>query len=261
MMKGLLLKDFYTAGNYKRSFFLLAAMVVIFIFAGMTTGSYIFLVLILMSTTIVNGNFSYDESARWDRFACALPLKRSTIVAARYLFALLFMLALVLAGGLLLVIAAVVRGQTETLPVSLVGILAASLFSLFSMSITLPASYKLGPEKARIINIISYAVLFGAYALVIFLLPKDFDPASLPAMVTPHTSHHRPVCLRRAQHWHLYRLLLPLPPLLRKTGFLAATLLEQFPPEWAVYRNIQSRLPLGNLDCAYTAKCGIVKFT
>ena len=38
-------------------------------------------------------SFSYDEAAKWDRYAAVLPVGRTAVVKARYLFLLLVLLA------------------------------------------------------------------------------------------------------------------------------------------------------------------------
>ena len=38
-------------------------------------------------------SFSYDEEAKWDRYAAVLPVGRTAVVKARYLFLLLVLLA------------------------------------------------------------------------------------------------------------------------------------------------------------------------
>ena len=43
-------------------------------------------------------SFSYDEAAKWDRYAAVLPVGRTAVVKARYLFLLLVLLAVVWSG-------------------------------------------------------------------------------------------------------------------------------------------------------------------
>ena len=90
-------------------------------------------------------SFSYDEAAKWDRYAAVLPVGRTAVVKARYLFLLLVLLATLLASmGLGLMIA----------------------------DIMLPVVYQLGPERARpwmyVIIFAPIVVLLGGAKLGLF---------------------------------------------------------------------------------------------
>ena len=45
-------------------------------------------------------SFSYDEAAKWDRYAAVLPVGRTAVVKARYLFLLLVLLAAAATGAI-----------------------------------------------------------------------------------------------------------------------------------------------------------------
>ena len=90
-------------------------------------------------------SFSYDEAAKWDRYAAVLPVGRTAVVKARYLFLLLVLLATLLVSmGLGLMIA----------------------------DIMLPVVYQLGPERARpwmyVIIFAPIVVLLGGAKLGLF---------------------------------------------------------------------------------------------
>ena len=74
-------------------------------------------------------SFSYDEAAKWDRYAAVLPVGRTAVVKARYLFLLLVLLAATLA------VAAVV---SLTGLVSFVGLLAPHAARLLCKGSRLP---------------------------------------------------------------------------------------------------------------------------
>ena len=102
-------------------------------------------------------SFSYDEAAKWDRYAAVLPVGRTAVVKARYLFLLLVLLAAAAIG--------------------LVGSILASLLvsmglGLMIADIMLPVVYQLGPERARpwmyVIIFAPIVVLLGGAKLGLF---------------------------------------------------------------------------------------------
>lgn len=91
--------------------------------------------------------FSYDEMAKWDRYAMAMPLSKREVVGARYLFALMMTL-LAAAFGFVSCALMTIMGNgavTEGLATVLVALAAGLVIA----DILLPLCYKLGPERAR----------------------------------------------------------------------------------------------------------------
>ena len=56
-------------------------------------------------------SFSYDEAAKWDRYAAVLPVGRTAVVKARYLFLLLVLLAMFLTASTVQNIYIIVAGM------------------------------------------------------------------------------------------------------------------------------------------------------
>ena len=111
--------------------------------------------------------FSFDEAAKWDRFARSFPLEPRTIVGARYLFTLLILLALAALSAL----CAVLLSLLDIGEVPLMDNLASGLGSLgvglLLVDVMLPLCYKLGPERARPYL---FAVIFLPFVAVFLLL-------------------------------------------------------------------------------------------
>mgnify|MGYP000093628253 CR=1 FL=1 len=156
-MYGLIWKDFLVLRKTLRLYvlFLLGylgmALLGIFDLTFVTT----FCVVILMILPI--SAFSYDEFARWDRYARTLPLSSRQIVGGRYLFVLLLLLVVAAIGAVSAVL-------WESLGAQLASLGAA----LFIVDVMLPLNYRLGPEKARPFL---FAVTFLPFILL-FLLAK-----------------------------------------------------------------------------------------
>ena len=93
-------------------------------------------------------SFSYDEAAKWDRYAAVLPVGRTAVVKARYLFLLLVLLAAAAIGLVGSILASLLA--REDLGELLATLLVSMGLGLMIADIMLPVVYQLGPERARI---------------------------------------------------------------------------------------------------------------
>lgn len=159
-MKGLLRKDLYMAVKSCRLQF-----VVILIFAVCFIQSEsIFLLFypIVMAGIIPINLIAYDEKSRWDVYARVFPYSVKDLVSVKYVVTLLFL-------GISMVVILIAQGigmwKSRTVHWQSVGMMAAALATtgLFSPCIMLPAVFKVGVEKGRVIY---YAVLIGTFALL-----------------------------------------------------------------------------------------------
>lgn len=165
-MKGILRKDLLLA--WKNMKYLLLAFVIFTL--GMVsqdsetrilmTGMYLCLIGVLTPLY----TFSYDRTAHWDVYARALPVERWKIVLAKYLLGLVFLAAGLLLGGAVIAVSGFLGAAQETgrMVGSLAGMMAGGLLLL---SLQLPFFYRFGPEKARLLIVVTIflvAALFGA---------------------------------------------------------------------------------------------------
>ena len=115
-------------------------------------------------------SFSYDEAAKWDRYAAVLPVGRTAVVKARYLFLLLVLLAAAAIGLVGSILASLLA--REDLGELLATLLVSMGLGLMIADIMLPVVYQLGPERARpciYFNIFSpIVVLLGCAKLGLF---------------------------------------------------------------------------------------------
>ena len=155
-MKGLLRKDLYMILRYCRTLLVFCALfMVIGVFSG-GENSFFIIYPVLFGGVIPVTLISYDERFHWDRYCDTMPLRRSTVVDARYLMTLLCAGALYLvtmavqAGVLLPRGGAAVLGQAAVL-LPAVGLLPGALM--------LPIIYRWGVEKGRI----AYYVLIAVF--------------------------------------------------------------------------------------------------
>ena len=119
----------------------------------------------LVGVLLPTSAFAYDEQAKWDGYAAALPGGRRDMVRGRYLFAL----TCVLSGGALTVTAMGVvslLGLGEDVPGIVLAAVVCTGMALLIDCVLLPLLFRFGAEKSRIIMMILFAVVFGAVALL-----------------------------------------------------------------------------------------------
>ena len=167
-MCGLIWKDFLVLRKTLRLYvlFLLGylgmALLGIFDLTFVTTFCSVILMILPISA------FSYDEFARWDRYARTLPLSTRQFVGGRYLFVLLLMLAVAAIGAVSAVLLSFTGSVDlwESLGTQLVSLGAA----LFIVDVMFPLNYRLGPERARPFL---FAVTFLPFILLFLLAKAD----------------------------------------------------------------------------------------
>ncbi len=166
-MTGLILKDLLVMRKTVRSyliFLLLYALLAVFDIFPLSTVTAVTELIIMM---LPLSAFSYDDLAKWDRYAAALPLGRRTLVGARYCFALLMAAAATLFCLLLSVLLSIVQGAL--LAESIVSLAVCLGYGILIADILLPLCYKLGVERARpymyVVIFVPVLLFFGAYQL------------------------------------------------------------------------------------------------
>lgn len=179
-MKGIFYKDICTLINNKKQFALILAIGIVFTFVFQDGGQYITMMFSLLLLMFVYSSFSYDESAKWDRYAVSMPVKRSAVVGSKYLLTLLcaaaslvFSFAIILVSWRLGFIPGILAGMASTFAV--VGVM------LFALAIVLPIIFQFGVEKARILTLLIMLLPYGALILGMTYLPqiKDHIPTLL----------------------------------------------------------------------------------
>ena len=176
-MKALLLREFYMAKSYMR---VVAAMVLIFLFASVWANGNMFLIMypMIITSMLPMSLLSYDEKFHWDRYCAAMPFTRSQVVSAKYVFVLLSALAILL-------VSAVAQGirllpEEKEAFFSIISMLLA--MGLTGPAVLLPIIYKLGSERARI----AYYIVIGAICALAVILPyNDLAVAGVVSVPAP----------------------------------------------------------------------------
>ena len=154
-MRGLILKDLINLKSTAKFVFALTAFFAVFIIATGEMGSYSGMIMIFGAMLPITA-LSLDERAKWDRYALTMPVKRSTVVIAKYLLGLI-LLAMALVIDILLSLLARVPLNMEFL----MEMGALLLIGCVFLSITMPLMLWLGAEKGRIAMILMTALIAG----------------------------------------------------------------------------------------------------
>ncbi|MFV0413070.1 MAG: ABC-2 transporter permease [Oscillospiraceae bacterium] len=182
-MKALILKDFYTIGNFKKMYIILfAAAAAAVIFVPSFT-SFIPAFLILYSCSSVMSVFSYDDFCNWNRFAACLPVKRSGIVLARYLFSALYLLAVALVCFLISFAGCFFHGLLGEIPSIGLSTLILAGISIWVLSACYPIIYFLGYQKGRVAMVVLLAALFSIVITVAKVAKIQLASISLSQVV------------------------------------------------------------------------------
>ena len=161
-MTGLVKKDLYLSVSMFKSYVVVAAVFAALTAFGIYDISFFVTYVSVMCIMIPVNLFAYDEQARWDKYAAALPSGRAGVVKARYLFTILICLGSLVFSLLLQLIVALftgVQGQART-DLLLSGLLPAA-YGCFMNAVLLPLLFKFGSQKGRLYLILALGVGVG----------------------------------------------------------------------------------------------------
>ena len=159
-MKGLLLKDYYMAIRYCRSFLLVS---LVFIITSMISEGNVFTMVYpvvfcgMMAVTLIG----YEERSRWTFYCEAFPYSRAQIVSSKYVFTAIVILGVIVLTAIAQGIRMSVSGTLEVLPfINLIAILF--LVGCAAPAVLMPFIFKYGVEKGRM----GYYIVIGAACAV-----------------------------------------------------------------------------------------------
>ena len=180
-MSGLVRKEFYLLKGLGRSYALIFAFFILMALTGVYNYTFASAFAVMMLIMMPINTFSYDEAAKWDRYAAASPAGRRGIVRGKYLFTLLLGAAL-LALSLLVQTAFYFLGQGDgdTLGEMYLAAVCCIGAGLLLNAVMLPCIFKLGVQKGRIALLLSVGAASGAFALVAGMGGKELRAAIEP---------------------------------------------------------------------------------
>ena len=183
-MTGLLYKDFLALkghlSTYVVFFVIYGGLCAAGVFSPSVLGGMVVLISVITPMTTVTS----DDISRWNRFAVATPACRRGVVAGKYLFTLLMVLLSAVLVAVLLVVLALAGGLGDgSLAEYLLATLACGGIALLLNGVTLPLLLKFGAEKARMVSMALFLVVFGGTALAGLAVDSGFAFPAPPAWV------------------------------------------------------------------------------
>lgn len=164
-MKGLFIKDCRTILNNNRTF--LVMMIGIILFLSFTVDSLDFVggYLTIVGSMLALGTISYDQAENGMSFLLTLPISRKMYVQSKYLFSVLFSVALIVLVNIISVPVSIMRGYSYDISMP-AGMFAGCLIFLFIM---IPLQLRFGVEKARIALVIVFGVIVCAITGAVYI--------------------------------------------------------------------------------------------
>lgn len=167
-MKGLLLKDLYSIGSYKKQYLLVTVFMCIW-GVIMKSTSFPAMYLTLMCGMITLTTMTMDEQAKFNRYALTMPLTPRELVREKYVL----LICLIVAGaglGSIVILLGDLFGADNMVNFNMVSLGSVLVLFLLIYSIMLPIAFKLGVEKARMLFIglmaLVFVIVFGAMHLL-----------------------------------------------------------------------------------------------
>lgn len=164
-MKGLFIKDCRTILNNNRTF--LVMMIGIILFLSFTVDSLDFVggYLTIVGSMLALGTISYDQAENGMSFLLTLPISRKMYVQSKYLFSVLFSVALIVLVNIISVPVSIMRGYSYDISMP-AGMFVVGLIFLFIM---IPLQLKFGVEKARIALVVVFGVIVCAITGAVYI--------------------------------------------------------------------------------------------
>lgn len=149
-MKGLLIKDILNMKNYMKQLILLLVFFMaygVFLKNGTFVGSMITLMLSMQVITTM----SYDEYAKWDKYALTMNINRKDIIISKYIFfTISIIIGIVVGITTSIAINQIAKLDTGMNEIIVTSIVVPCVFAIL-FSIIIPVVFKTGVEKGRIV--------------------------------------------------------------------------------------------------------------
>lgn len=146
-MKGILTQDFIIL--FRKMRFIIAVTIVLSLVPGISVSAFAILYASMLPVTVL----SFEQQAKWERYAAMLPYDMRDIVLSKYLLGLICAASATLFCLLGVWISALAR-QTSVDPAQMCAVLLMFALALAVQSLNLPFMFKLGVEKGRMTFIV-----------------------------------------------------------------------------------------------------------
>jgi len=126
---------------------------------------------------LVMTSCAYDDKNKTDVMLNSLPIRRSSIVAAKYISVFVFLLMGMMVYVLLISIIKVVRVPVTVYPLTSEGFVGGVFAVSFLAGIYLPIFFKVGYLKSRIFNFMLFFLFFFGAQFIVTVLQENGDLA------------------------------------------------------------------------------------
>ena len=163
-MKGLLIKEILNMKNYMKQ---LVLVLIFFIAYGifLKNGTFVGTMITLMLSMQVITTMSYDEYAKWDKYALTMNINRKDIIISKYIFfTISIIIGIVVGITTSIAINQIAKLDTGMNEIIVTSIVVPCVFAIL-FSIIIPVVFKTGVEKGRIVMMLILfipAILVGA---------------------------------------------------------------------------------------------------
>lgn len=172
-MKGLLLKDFYMAKKYCKSYLLIAAVFIAISCTNNDNMFFIFYPCLLCGMIPVN-LLGYDERSRWMQYSGTLPYTKAQLVSSKYLIGLLAQLAMLLVTGIAQGVRMSMNGSFMVNDFAVL-MLTMLIVAAITSSISLPFVFKLGVERGHVSYYFTLGIVCAAGAIASSLFSTNIQ--------------------------------------------------------------------------------------
>lgn len=151
MVKGLIIKDIL---NLKKNLKTTLLMIIVFGAIAYNSGdpSYIIGMTVMLLTTMSITSMSYDELAKWNSYALAMPVSRRNVVLSKYILSIILSISSILTSTVVAYILILPKSSMIGMELLLTSYIIFSISILFICTI-FPLIYKFGVEKTRLLII------------------------------------------------------------------------------------------------------------
>ncbi len=176
-MSALLYKDLRNLRRYIVQ--LLAICLAFGLIFGISNGNFYFVsgYAEMLSLMLVLNSMAYDEQCGWYRCALTMPISRKMLVGGKYLLGLISVVGGMIYALLLSAVGTIFFSTSFLEALCASG--ASSCVALILMSVLLPALFRYGTEKARLLMVL----IFLLPVLLVLLLSRLGLPAPDPSLL------------------------------------------------------------------------------
>lgn len=160
-MTGMVYKDFCVLRKQAAYYLLFLAVYAVLVATGAFPSSVLAGLVVVTGMMLPMSSFSYDDQARWDKYAASTPAGRGGVVGGKYLLAAAATLAASIVAFLTYLILFLLGISGSGMAEAAFVVLSCAAVTLVLNAVILPLLFKFGAEKSRVISMILFVGVFG----------------------------------------------------------------------------------------------------